>query len=148
MAQSALITLPPPAAAGGAANLLATGTITAAQVALLHATPIELIAAPAAGKFIEFLRVHLWLDFNSAAYTTNLTNLFFLRLVGELTSASETLSGVLFAASVADAHIVLHNKLMPAANAGLEATILIAGWSGGDSDLKWEVEYRISDLEF
>jgi hypothetical protein len=40
------------AASGGSAVTLLTGTLTSAQIKALHATPIQIIAAPGAGKVI------------------------------------------------------------------------------------------------
>lgn len=42
--------------------------ITSAQILALFATPIEVIPAPGAGKYIEIESVTAWLDYNSAAY--------------------------------------------------------------------------------
>src|SRR5262245_24245850 len=43
-------------------------TLTAAQILALNATPVQLVAAPGANKFLEFAKAILYLKYNSAAY--------------------------------------------------------------------------------
>lgn len=43
-------------------------TITAAQVKTLNATPLTLVPAPGAGKWLEFVGAELFMDYGSAAF--------------------------------------------------------------------------------
>lgn len=43
-------------------------TLTAAQVKALHGTPVTLIAAPGAGKFIQLIDALIYLNFNTTGY--------------------------------------------------------------------------------
>lgn len=44
-------------------------TLSAAQVLALGSTAITIVPAPGAGKYVEVVRVEMFLDYNSAAYT-------------------------------------------------------------------------------
>lgn len=48
-------------------------TIATADVLTAYATPVELVAAPGAGKIIVPLLIMTYMDYNSAAYATNTT---------------------------------------------------------------------------
>lgn len=48
-----------------------TVKITSAEILALNATPKELVAAPGAGRSIEFISAALHLDFGATAYDTN-----------------------------------------------------------------------------
>ena len=50
-------------------------TLSAAQVQALNVTPVQLVAAPGAGKALQILSVMGFLDFNSVAYPTALVSL-------------------------------------------------------------------------
>lgn len=56
------------ALAGPAIDVITDVTITSAQLLALNATPITLVAAPAAGTANVLLDVQFFLDYNSAAY--------------------------------------------------------------------------------
>lgn len=47
---------------------MAEVVIPTASVKVLNATPYELVPAPGAGKWLEFISVAVWLDFASIAY--------------------------------------------------------------------------------
>lgn len=53
---------------------VATGTITNAEFKALRATPKTLVPAPGAGKMLEFVRLQLFFDYNTA-YTESADNL-------------------------------------------------------------------------
>ena len=53
--------------------------ITAAQMLALAATPIELVEAPGAGKYLEFMGAQVFLDYNSAAYAADAGEDFAIR---------------------------------------------------------------------
>ncbi len=132
----------------------ARGTIAAAAVATLHATPVELIAAPGDGKFIEVERIHWWLDFASAGYDAAAAG---DTLLAKYTDDSgdavvDAVAGDAIGAAVADYHTLVSRvaELIPVANAAIVAHIATGEWyaAAGDSPLKYEAVYRIRDLAF
>ena len=133
--------------------LQASGTIAAGAVATLFATPIEMVAAPAAGKYLEPVSLHWWLDFETAAYDGNAAGedlvVKYTNAAGD--TAMDTVDEAGFADAIADAHRTVYGiAVAPVAAAALVAHILVAEWFGaaGDSPLKWEMLYRVRDLEF
>lgn len=119
--------------------------VTSAELLALYTTPKTLVAAPGAGKVLEFISAVLILDYNSAAYATN----------GDLSVANETgtalSNDVLLAnllAKTADTMIQL-NALNPD-NTGVavledEALELVCATGNpatGDSPIRVKVAYR------
>lgn len=92
----------------------ATVNLTNAQVLALRATPIEVIAQPGAGKFIEVLSGVLVFD-RTAAYTESADNLQLKYVDGSGSAASNTIETTGFLDAAGDAII----KFGPAANDAL-----------------------------
>lgn len=70
-------------------------TLTSAQILDLHNTPVELIPAPGANKFIQLLSVYTYLDFNTTAYTTSNLGAIYHRYGDNTTPVQEyALAGV------------------------------------------------------
>lgn len=135
---------------GAAAVLVAKKKLTAAQVVALAATPVEVIGKPAAGKFIEIISVHAWLDFASAAYdavaATDYLQLRYTNASGAKLLQDIDPSG--FGDAVADAHLVIgHADSLVPLNAKVVAS-LAGSWytAAGDSPIVLEVLYRLRDL--
>jgi len=130
------------------------GTIATAAVQTMNATPVELVAAPAAGKYIEVLRIHWWLDFESAAYDAaaagDTLNAKYTN--GSGAAVVDPVAGDAIGAAAADYHTLVSRvaELIPVAAAAIVAHIATGEWyaAAGDSPLKYEVEYRIRDLAF
>lgn len=131
--------------------LSASGTIAAGAVATLNATPVTVIAAPAAGYYIEVLSCHWFLDFESAAYDGPGAG---EDLALKYTDASGAqVTGVVdhdgFGNAVADAHALVQAvPVVPVAAAPIVAHILVGEWfaAAGDSPVKYEILYRVRSL--
>jgi hypothetical protein len=128
-------------------------TIPAASVRTLNATPYTLVAAPGAGRFLEVVSVHWWLDFGTAAYdaaaagdtlTVKYTNAAGAEVV-------DAVAGNAIGAAAADYHAIVKPvaEVIPVANAALVAHITTGEWyaAGGDSPLKVEIVYIERKLE-
>lgn len=139
-------------AAGAAADVsLVTITIAAGDVAALNGTPKQVIAAPAAGKYIEIVSAHVWLDFATTAYDgvvagEDLT----LTYNGGADDLITPITGTGFGDAVADAHRAAKGSatFTPTAATAVMATIKVGEWFAvaGDSPLKFEILYRVRDL--
>jgi hypothetical protein len=116
-------------------------TLTAAQLDALAATAVELIAAPGAGKIIQFLGAQVFLDYGTATYAGSSETITFKyengsgATVGTITEA--------FIESTADAYMWVN----PISAVGLANKALIAIASAdlttGDSTMKMRLYYRI-----
>lgn len=130
------------------------GEIANAAVKTLNATPVEVIAAPAAGKYIEVVRCHWWLDhggedFDAAAAGDTL-NLKYTDDSGD--AVVDAVAGDAIGAASADYHTIVNRvaELIPVAAAAIVAHIAAGEWFGaaGNSSLKYEIEYRVRTLDF
>ena len=140
--------------APGEAVQKASGTIATGDVATLNATPVEMIPAPGAGKYIEVLSVHWFLDFATTAYDAAAAG---DTLEAKYTNGSgdavvDAVAGDAIGAAAADYHTIVQavQELIPVANAAVVAHVNTGEWYGaaGDSPLKWEALYRVRDLAF
>ena len=62
--------------AGGANGIqTATVSVSSAEILALNTTPKQLIAAPGAGKYIQVLWGHIYLDYGGTAYTNETTEI-------------------------------------------------------------------------
>jgi len=130
-------------------------TVTTAQVLALNATPIALVAAPGADKFIEFVSAHLFLDYNSAAYAGVAGGedlvITYTDGSGEEVGRQETTG---FIDQTNDEHrIVVHHAVddavsdkIPVANAALVISLLSGEITTGDSPMIVETFYRVRTL--
>lgn len=132
-----------------AAVQLATVTVSSAELLALAATPKELVAAPGAGNFIQFLSAQLVLDYNSAAYVESGDNFairytdgtgvivsdaiettgFIDQTADTITNAIPIADAIVAATGAVDQALVLHNT-------GSEITT-------GDSPVYVTIAYRI-----
>jgi hypothetical protein len=121
-----------------------TKTVTTAQVLALFTTPIELIAAPGATKFIDIVAVHAKLVYVSATYTgTNAlefryTNGSGAKVAADISSTFiNTASGTAVSTSKGqEAEVV--NLL----NGNVVVAVPTANPAVGDSDIVFTVYYR------
>ena len=86
--------------------------LTNANMLALKATPITLVAAPGAGKMIEFISAQLFFDY-VGAYTETADNMAIKYNNGSGTAVSETIEATGFVDATADVAI----KVAPAASA-------------------------------
>ena len=129
----------------------ATVTLTNAQILALGSTPITIVAAPAAGKFIETLGGTISFASTSAAYTLNSNNIalyYTSRGGGNRASNTITAAGLLDQVTTG---LLAKFSLMPddsnpstAAPVVLQST-LVAAMTGGNAanTLKVILAYRI-----
>lgn len=87
-------------------------SLTNANMLALRATPITLVAAPGAGKMIEFLSAELFFDY-TGAYTETADNMAIKYNNGSGTAVSETIEATGFVDATADVAI----RVAPATSA-------------------------------
>lgn len=122
-------------------------SIAAAAVATLRATPVSLVAAPGAGKVIEFISAILILDYTAPGYTETDDNLAVKYTNGSGVAVSETIEMTGFIDLTADAMIqtqAIKDALLTA-NAALVLHNTGSGEFGnsGGSALRVKVAYRV-----
>jgi hypothetical protein len=130
------------AAEGG---LEATVTLTSAQILALNTTPIELIAAPGAGKYIVVDYAYATMEYGSATYAAG------GNIVLSYTDDSGTAVVTIPEAFVeATADIAQNNLQLPAIVATEDAPLVAAALTSdpttGDSDIKITFSYRVISL--
>lgn len=128
-------------------------TLTSANVKALRATPITLVAAPAAGYVLEFIKIYLFLDYGSNGFTESTDNLAVKYTDGSGSVVSETIEMTGFIDQTADTM----TSAGPAAQAILAKTACagkalvlhntgdgeIAGNAANDSVVEVKVAYRV-----
>lgn len=125
------------------ARQVATGTITSAQLKASFTTPVTLIAAPGAGKYIRYDFGYFW-HAAGTAYTSNDHTIRYTNGSGATVSATLTASG--FTTSTATEERVLRNittSLEPVTNAPLVFFTGTADPTTGDFDISYEIYYEI-----
>lgn len=135
---------------------VATVTLTAAQVLLLRATPKELVAAPGAGKVLQFLGAELLLDWVGVAYTESTANLGIKYTDGSGVQVSENIEATGFATLTADSMTnAVPVKDVIVSKTGSENKALVihnlgAGeWANsGDSPIRVITSYRVLSTGF
>ena len=122
-------------------------TISAAQVLALGSTPITLIGAPGAGRYVELVRVEMFLDYNSAAYagaagkdisveySSGGTSLVSIECTGLMDQASDQRRCM--------NHSVSHNVVV---NEAIVVKTLSGSLTAGNSPLKIRIDYRLIDV--
>lgn len=132
---------------------VATVTLTSAEILALRATPIQIIAAPAAGKTISILKGQLKLVYGGTNAFTNPQDLALKYTDGSGVAVSSTITGTGFIDQTANTY----TSLIPAANAivaatGAEAQAIvihntggseITGNAAGDNTVVVTVEYQV-----
>lgn len=126
-------------------NLEATLTISAAQMLLLNTTPLTIIAAPGAGKYIEVISASAAMTFVSAAYATNTT----LQLIQESSQTAQMENTGMLISTITkntrfiDSAAAAAGNTQITTNAGLQVKIATGNPTLGDSIVKVKVVYRI-----
>ena len=121
----------------------------------LHATPIELVAAPGAGKALILTGAQLHLDYNSAAYAgiaagedlsieySGGAQVAEIETTGFLDQTADQYRWAYPAANLG----ATVASVTPVANVGLDLSLLIGEIITGDSPLIVEVRYRTVTLD-
>lgn len=135
-------------ASGSGVVLLATKTITSAQILNIHTSPVELIPAQGANTVIVPLEITLWIDYNTTAYATdvalrlyfdnNVTAWLNLGAVLDKTSDYFQMRSIQSTASVTGAN--LYN------NTNFAVSTALSNPTAGDSDVKITVLYSVINL--
>jgi len=127
-------------------------SLTSAQVKALRATPATLVAAPGAGKVIEFLGAFLFLDYGSNGFTETADNLGIyyagetvgvstvIEMTGFIDQTADTLIEAYPTTAAAKTKTATENKALTLKNAGDGE---IAGNAANDNVLRVKVAYRV-----
>lgn len=133
------------------------GTISTAQLLALNATPQTIVAAPGALKYLTLEHLHLWLDYNSAAYAGIAAgedlSVKYTNGSGAEAARVETTG---FLDATADAHRIVRPTasisavadVTPVVNSPLVLCLLSGEITTGNSPLKYSVTYAVRDLEW
>ena len=121
----------------------ASVVIPTASVLTLNATPVEIVAAQGAGKFIEVISASASITFNSVAYATNTA--LQLLVAGAAQYQAAFNSAVLASASttfntISKSALAGTNMV---ANAALNVTVGTGDPTAGNSDITVYVLYRV-----
>lgn len=120
-------------------------TIASASVLTLNGTPITIVAAPGAGKYIEVVSASSSMTFVSAAYATNTT----LQLICEGADVAQLQDTAILISTVTkntkfkDVTSATAGQTQIITNAPLQVKVATGNPTAGDSILKVKVIYRI-----
>jgi hypothetical protein len=138
------------AAIAGLGATLATGSLTIAQVKLLNSVPVELVAAPGAGKVIELLGGVLFYDY-AAVYTESADNMAVKFENAAGAAASDTIEATGFLTATADKVI----KVIPVKDvlcAVNKALVLVntgdGEYGGTGSPIRFSILYAVHETDF
>lgn len=129
----------------------ATGSMTNTEFKALRATPKTLVAAPAAGKVLQFLGGMLFFDY-TAAYTESTDNMAVKYTDGSGAAVSQTIESGGFVDATADTATCIQPKIDAiAAKTGCDAQALVlhntgdGEFGGGNAAnvIRFQVAYRV-----
>lgn len=130
----------------------ASGTISAADLRTLNATPVSMIATPGAGKYVKVLWAHWFLDYGGVQMDAAAAG---DTLVARYTDGSgaavvDAVAGDTIGGAVADYHttVMAVPEVVPVVNAAIVAHINTGEWfaAAGTSELKWVAYYQVVTL--
>lgn len=120
-----------------------TTTLTTAQVLALFTTPVSLIPAPGAGKYIEVLSVVVKTTFNTIAYTgANALELRYTDGAGTKVTGDIAAALINAAATRIDKAVAVAATSL-VANAAVVAAVPVANPAAGNSPITIDILYRI-----
>lgn len=124
--------------------------VTPAQLLAASGTPVSLVPAPGAGKWLEFFSAHVALDYNSAAYAGIAAgeDLVVRYTNGSGAIVSTTLETTGFLDQTSDqlrTFKAIATDLVPVVNAPLVLQILAGEITTGDSPLYLDVFYAVHE---
>lgn len=124
----------------------ATVSLTSAQVLALNTTPIELVPAPWAWKYINVLSVVGTVDYNSAAYATNVT-LEFRYTNGSWTKVTADIAALIDATADKAVSVKgIEAATVLTANAPVVVRTATGNPATGNSPVKFHVVYEVITL--
>ncbi len=139
---------------GVGAVQVAEVSLTATQVKALRATPITLVAAPGAGKVIEFLSAVLILDATATAFTESDDNMAIKYNNGSGVAVSDTIEATGFIDQTADTMtraVPVKDAIVAASAAANKALVLHNTGDGeygtGTGTLKVKISFRVWDTD-
>lgn len=128
-------------------------TLTNAEIKALRATPKTLVAAPGAGKVLEFISAQLFLDYGSNALTESTDNLAIrfgdgtgtivsqaIEAGGFIDATADTMTNALPKIDAAAAKTACENKALVLHNTGDGE---FGGNAGADTTMRVKVAYRV-----
>jgi hypothetical protein len=127
----------------------ASVTIATGDVLTLATTPVELVAAPGADKYIQFLGAQLVLDYNSAAYTESGDNLGIKYTDAAGVQVSDDIECTGFIDQTADTitnAVPVKDAIVAASGAVNQALVLDnlgSNFAAGNSSLDVVVSYKV-----
>lgn len=123
-----------------------TTTILTAAVLTLNTTPVELVPAPGAGYAIEVLSIVGSIDYNSAAYATNVT-MEFRYTDASGTKVTADMATLLDASADKFVSVKgIESALVLTANAAIVTRVATGNPATGNSPIKLHVAYRVIAL--
>ena len=121
--------------------------ISSAEILALFTTPKELVAAPGAGKLLEFISLLLAYDYNTTVYTIGTATDLQVKYTDATGAAVSTTQGVTDFLDQATDQLRSLDKLevsvTPVVNAALVLTLAVATVTLGDSPIHAKVAYRV-----
>jgi hypothetical protein len=126
----------------------ATVEISSAEILALFTTPKTLVAAPGAGKVLDFISLLLAYDYGTVVYTigtaTNL-QVKYTDAAGAAVSTTQAVTGMLDQATdQLRALDKLEASVTPVVNAALVLTLAVANVTLGDGMIHAKVAYRVN----
>ena len=124
---------------------VAEGVITSAQLLAIHTTPIALVAAPGAGKYISVDEIVMTMNFGTIQYTGS--NAVEIRYTdGSGAKATGDAASAWLDLGSTSAVKVIAAAVTPVANAAVVAAVPVANPAAGDGTVSYSVAYRIVTL--
>ena len=121
--------------------------ISSAEILALFTTAKELVAAPAAGNFLEFISLQLAYDYGTAVYTIGTATNFqvqYTNIAGVAVSTTQAVTGMIDQATDQIRSLdKLEASVTPAVAAALVLTIAVANPTNGDGVIHAKVAYRV-----
>jgi len=119
--------------------------LTSAQILALNATPLQIIGAPGAGKYIDLISASYYFDYSTAVYATNTT----LQLLSTGSSTAILQDGGALISSISKGGKFVQSAAPAAANTcialntGVSVTVATGNPTAGSGVIKISVVYRI-----
>lgn len=130
--------------------LSAEVTVTSAELLALRATPKTLVAAPGAGRMLQFITAELILDYNSVGYTESADNMAVKYTDGSGVKVSEDIEATGFIDQTADTvtNAVFRKDTIVAASGAANKALVLHNigdgeYAAGNSPMRVKITYRV-----